>query len=253
MDDHYQFQKYLDKNEDDIITLLSERSENLMNMSSPYTILMKKRTSNIYLFVAYSLGRPMNAIWGEIRVGDMTNIKIKFGCSFSSMKIINDMLKFRKNRGFVQVATFSKDRISTRKLGYVIYDSYKSKFGIQTTLYVNGKERNIFLTKKQLEDQIEGHISKGYSLNDSISFLAEDLLGPTNVLSVIMKYNDPIPKHVIEYLGDYLEHNSTLANDKIPKECSLYEDCLITGDDECDLYPIEDSDYDQYISDDEIY
>ncbi len=200
-------------NTNDLHTISSQK----LPLQSSFVILIKKLSFTNYLWITYSLGRPRNIVWGHINSPDLY---IDYGCHWNEIGIINDLLRYRNEDGFITVATMAKDRIQIRILSNLIYDAYTQ----QTGLYY----KKIELSPLEIEESIDP-----LDLKNSIHDLASSLLMNPNIVVITQKY---IPKAIIDTIANFIEHNHILANSELSISCPLIDDCLIDPTTSCDLY-----------------
>jgi len=232
MDDYFSYSddelkyEYLNDSRSETEELLGERSEDIIALSSPYTVLMKIKTRGKYLFIAYSLGRPRNVVWGYVDTDINKSVNITFGCKWNDMKTINKMLEIRESRGFSIVSTYAKDRITNRLVANLLEESYKKGTSFQYGKY--------FMKKEDIIASINGFLLEEYSLREASVQVANNLLDKGNI-GQYLKRGD-IPIYVINKIHEFLEHNPTLSSGELPIECPLYEDCILTNDIACDMF-----------------
>ena len=217
-------QKYKNKQKDATKSELSQKSDNALTLSSPFTIMMKKNGDD-YLFVAYSMGSSRNIVWGNVTVNPYMKLKIKFGCNWDEMSVLRKMIERRERNGFYIVSTYAKDQVNSRILGELIINAYKAGVGVQYS--------NKSLTKQQVTDLIDGYLIDDFSMQEASRKVASELLDDKNRPQII---NRKIPLYIIEGLHHFLERNQTLASGKLPVNCPYYEDCKISSDKSCGLY-----------------
>jgi len=232
MDDYFSYSddelrsEHLSDNRFKTKELLEERSDDISALYAPYTVYMKVKSRGKYLFIAYSLGRPRNVVWGHIDTDIDHSVNITFGCNWNDMKTINKMLEVRENNGFVIVSTYAKDRITTRIVANLLEDSYNTGTGFQYGKY--------YMNKKEVVDTINGFLLEEYSLKEASIQASNNIVEDGNIGQYL--HRGEIPIYVIDKIHDFLEHNPTLSSGNLPIECPLYEDCILTNDIGCDMF-----------------
>jgi hypothetical protein len=209
--------------------ILAQRAEHSMSLAAPFTVLAKKIDDDTFGWIAYSIGRPRNIVWG-LAYTDSRGLVASLGCSWESLKIINKMLDTRKVDGYAIVSTYAKDQVNLRIFGHLIYDAYHSNNSVQY-----GKYR---VEAKRLQDTINDIcIDSGNSdiLNAS-RIMATGILEDKNIAQYLQKGTKIIPQSIIGAIHDYLEHNTVLSNTALPETCPQYETCERDPTEACDLY-----------------
>lgn len=240
-------------------TILSQRSTHEQRLKAPFTVFAKKLGSTDYSWIAYSLGKPRNIIWGTATrtspptispsTSHSSSVDVSYGCAWNKLKIINDMIKIRQKDGYVAVSTVANDQISPRILAELIIAGYHDGTGIQWN--------NIILSNRELEYVVldfleqEGYITDSVeNVNKIARSLAVKLLDEINTVKKNITQILPqhtglrIPKEVIIAIEDFITHTPIL-NGTLPQTCPEYQHCTTDLDDldsdgldleTCDLY-----------------
>lgn len=217
---------------------LDNKSTHVLAIKAPYTIFAKKLGEGHYSWVAYSLGRPQNMIWGLATQRNAgvagarraMKVEVEYGCSYGTRKVINDMLDIRKKDGYVLISTLSKDRISHRILSHLLKISYGNGTGINySDVVLSYEELDAKLMEicheEDPEDLICGDTSR------YIDILARRLQKTPNMVT---RY--AFPKEVTDAIVHFIEHNITLESN-IPEVCHTLDQCNETPHNKtCDLY-----------------
>jgi hypothetical protein len=113
------------------------RVEQTVELTSPYIMFAKMSSSswfaNKYIYwYAYSLGKVRNMMYGVAisrGPGNGWDFKVKYGCSFNSLVILNQVMDHLKANGYNSVATLAKDKINPTIIKYT-GESYKHDINI---------------------------------------------------------------------------------------------------------------------------
>lgn len=125
-------------------SLFTEKSDNELFLEAPYTVFAKL-DSDLISWVAYSMGRPRNIVWGTAIQNNAT-VSVEFGCNWNSLAIINKLIEIRKKNGYVAVSTYAKDLINHRVLEHLLLSAYNEGSNLEYG--------NVVLDKYQLQDLI---------------------------------------------------------------------------------------------------
>lgn len=207
--------------------LLAENEDNILALSSPYTVYVKQMNSSYYLFFAYSMGRPRNIIWGEIKTGASKKIDVTFGCNWNKMSIIRDATERIENKGFYVVSSYAKDKANPKILSYLIAEAYTDNTGVQF--------KTAKINRKDIRKLMDGYLSdENITFAEAALNVAYEILVQKNLAQILSK--GKIPIYVIEGIHHFLEHNPTLSSGSLPMECKTFDECLESPDRTCDLY-----------------
>lgn len=209
--------------EAEVEQLLKRRSELSTALASPYTILVSKDSNNRYQWIAYSIGKIHNMIWGVIEDRIIT---IDYGCDFRSLKILNNMLDTRKKAGYKVVGTVSKDRITPRFLYAMVLESYNMGNGLVF--------KDFSISARKLVEMFEPYDELGIPVEESAREVTNELLERFEP-NINQYLGTSIPRYVIDLLTQLLERLPS-AIEKMPNSCPTLEECDSNYIRECDLY-----------------
>ena len=91
-------------NTNDLHTISSQK----LPLQSSFVILIKKLSFTNYLWITYSLGHPEIVLWGHI---NSPNLYIDYGCHWNEIGIINDLLRYRNEDGFITSSHYGQGSI----------------------------------------------------------------------------------------------------------------------------------------------
>jgi len=219
----------------DTKSLLAEKSEHELALRAPYTVFAKPLDQGLVSWVAYSLGRPRNIVWGTAMQDD--SVRVEFGCNWNSLKIINKMIEIRTKDGYVAVSTYAKDRINHRIMEHLLLSAYDEGTALQYGA--------IELDKYQLQDLVlQELVDHGLAETDAnvmsiSSGLSRKILSTSGQKPNIKQtLNMTIPEPVVDAIHHFIAHTPIL-NSVVPDNCPMYEQCQEAeqAPKTCDLYP----------------
>jgi hypothetical protein len=218
-------------------SLLAEKSDNELFLKAPYTVFAKRLDSDLVSWVAYSIGRPRNIVWGTAIQNDPSTVSVEFGCNWNSLNIINKLIEIRKKNGYVAISTYAKDRISHRILEHLLLSAYNEGSNLEYG--------NVVLDKYQLQDLVLQELDEHGLLESSINVMSiSNSLTRKLLISSGKSPNKKqtlhriIPIHVVDAIHKFISHTPIL-NSTIPDKCPMYEQCQESeqAPESCKLYP----------------
>jgi len=218
-------QMYIEKKKTDFALTQT----NSITMVAPYTILISesKIKENPYFWLAYSIGRPTNMIWGQ--VNEENQATIQRGCHYNSFGILNDMLYSKKADGYIICGTIARDQIKSTILKFLIIGSYERGENLITDEF--------FLTSSEIQRGILKHledvVETKKTLDKAAESFAKELVKESNIVQYL---TEKIPKKVVDAITTLIERTPILL-EALSIKCPTKKQCL---DDyyvnECDLY-----------------
>lgn len=232
-------------------SLLSQRTKDEQALAAPYTVFMKQLRAQkaqkgqkaqkaqkaqeadapiMYSWVAYSIGRPRNIVWGIVLDGG-DGLTVDYGCNWNNLGIINNMLEIRKKNGYVAVSTYAKDRITNRIISNLIVDAYHNGTGLLETSALDLQDAVLDqLAEQELEDTVENVEKVAQRVAKKLAYQS----GPVNREQIL---RSDIPKHIVDAVHDFIGH-APILNGEIPVPCPTPEECDqgSAPDLTCDLY-----------------
>ena len=226
-----QLLKQVSRQKQSMESLLRQRSKDEIRLVSPFTVFAKKLNQKLYSWVAYSIGRPRNIVWGTA-TKQPSGIKVTYGCSWNNLGIINKLIEIRKKDGYVVVSTYAKDMITERILGDLIVNAYENGTGLQLA--------DIYMPAEDLSQMVLDFLMDQGMTMDTLENvtkisrpLASSLASKPNIAQIL---SDAIPKDVIDSIHDFVSHSPVLTG-ALPEECPTYQACEDDPDmDTCEIY-----------------
>jgi hypothetical protein len=227
-----------------IVSLLSKKSLTASALKAPYYIFAKSLGDGMYSWIIYSLGRPQNLTWGtayrSVDIEGVTDIDVAYGCRYTYMSVVNNMLEIRKKDGYSIITALARDRIAPTMFLIMLVAAYKEHTGYKTKdINVRWEDIDLEVTRRRSQDQIvessplsESQL-KSY-LEDYAKKLHSDTGAPPNIIQN-MRRSDVIPQYIVSAIIEFVEKTPAL-NEQIPTVCRTMQECDQEYDETCELY-----------------
>ena len=201
-----------------LMSLLTERHADTQYLAAPYTVMAKLGDHDIYHWFAFSLGRPRNAVWGQIQ---HDQIIVEAGCQWTSLAMLNTLLTECKDCGYVVVSTLACNRITQTMLANLISNACRT--GRDFEICAQRISYNIVISRLEelAEDQPKLHLT---TLIDMVAAEFAATIADKNVAQYI-PLNHDVPPHIIDIIHDYIEHNVLLSSTNITNS---YGSCIFS-------------------------
>lgn len=224
-------------------------------LTAPYTVLIKPLEDYEYMWLAYSIGRPTNMVWGKaIQYVDFPeadqkqdikrfsnpekgrkykdseiDVEIEFGCNYKSFGILNEMLKRKKEDGYIIVSTIARDKAVIAIVRERII-----------TAYLLGASCSIgygLFSSQEIQDGVNEYLDPSKPITSGNLKNAAEKMAIKHIkrLNIIQFLNESIPQPVIEKICNVIERTPLLLG-ALAVKCRSSEECSMKGGKECEIY-----------------